>query len=277
MAKKPPPKPSNPYANYTTAESLGYSDPDAERLAAELEIRRTQGVAGDWYTVTPTAPQPIAPDVTQVRATDANTSPIGEAREAGIKRWPDAPPEDDVRSFKLRKKTLNTGLGEIYDPGLIPIKLKKKEESRDASMADTVLTSSNIAKPEPQEAMATSLPRWTTEIQLLNRSKDGSSTNDVTVKKEEESGCCSTSTSKWAKPKWSEALPDHTPSDRASMFDSGRPDEEAPSPAVEEKPNIKVDVVEGEIWSTADNSLSSAGMFKKRRAPNNVRRDRREM
>jgi WW domain-binding protein 4 len=277
VAKKPPPKPSNPYANYTTAESLGYSDPDAERLAAELETRRTQGVAGDWYTVTPTAPQPITPDVTQVLTTDAITSPIGEAREVGIKRWPDALPEEDIRSFKIRKKTMNAGLGEIYDPGLIPIKVKKKEELRDASMADTVLTSSNIAKPEPQEAMATSLPRWTTKIQLLNRSKDGSSTSDVTVKEEEESSCCSTSTSKWAKPKWSEALPDHTPSDRASIFGSGRSDEEAPSLTAEKKLDVQVNVVKGEILGTADDSLSTAGIFKKRRAPNNVRRDRREI
>ena len=269
MAKKPPPKPSNPYANYSTAESLGYSDPDAERLAAELESRRTQGVAGDWYTVTPTAPQPITPDITQV-LTDATANPIGEAEGVGIKRWPDAPPEEDVRSFKLRKKTLNTGLGEIYDPGLIPIKVKKKEESRDASMADTVLTSSNVAKPEPQEGMATSLPKWTTKIQLLNRSKDGSSTGDVTVKKEEENRYCSTSTSKWAKPKWSEALPDHTPSDRVSIFGSGRPDEEAPSLVAEEKPDVK-------ILGTADDSLSTAGMFKKRRAPVNVGRDRRDV
>jgi WW domain-binding protein 4 len=46
-----PPKPSDPWANYTTAASLGYTDPEEERMKAEAERRRTQGVAGEWEVV----------------------------------------------------------------------------------------------------------------------------------------------------------------------------------------------------------------------------------
>ena len=45
------------------------------------------------------------------------------------------PEEEDTRRFKLRKKTVGVGLGEIYDPGIIPIKVKKKEESSETSLS----------------------------------------------------------------------------------------------------------------------------------------------
>ncbi|KAF8813929.1 hypothetical protein BYT27DRAFT_6363581 [Phlegmacium glaucopus] len=122
-SKKPVAKPSNPFANYSTAQSLGYEDPDAERIAAQLEIRRSQGVAGEWQIITP----PQAP----VASSSSISTPPTAATEAdgdnGLKREAEAPPEEDSRSFKLVKKTLNPGLGEIYDPGVIPIKVKKKE------------------------------------------------------------------------------------------------------------------------------------------------------
>ncbi|KAL1744767.1 hypothetical protein HDZ31DRAFT_19710, partial [Schizophyllum fasciatum] len=103
-AKKPAAKPSNPYANYTTAQSLGYIDPD-EELA---KTRQTEGIVGDWQFVAPSAspaPEPAAP-----------------ANE--LKRPADT--DEDGRSFKLRKKTAN--LGDVYDPGVITIKPKAKKE-----------------------------------------------------------------------------------------------------------------------------------------------------
>ncbi|PFH49783.1 hypothetical protein AMATHDRAFT_146880 [Amanita thiersii Skay4041] len=120
-SKKPAPKPSNPYANYSTAESLGYSDPDVEHAAAEAERRRTQGIAGEWQVVTPTTP-PLpssATDADDQKATE-NILEIPEKRPA------DTLGDDDARHYKLRKKT-TTGLGEIYDPGVIKVKLKKDE------------------------------------------------------------------------------------------------------------------------------------------------------
>lgn len=138
------PKPSNPYANYSTAESLGFQDPDAERYAAETERRRTQGLAGDWEVVStlPTAP---ASDATE-------TNPDGGG---SLKREAETPvDEEDTRQFKLRKRTLNVGLGEVYDPGVIPIKLKQKEEPEpETSLAP--VESANSA------SAATSVPKWT--------------------------------------------------------------------------------------------------------------------
>lgn len=112
-SRKPPPKPSNPFTNYSTAKSLGYDDPDAERLAAEAERRRAQGVAGEWEMVAPSS---------------AGTAPSQSASDAGVKRSAEALDEEESREYKLRKKTVTTGLGQIYDPGAITITLKKKEE-----------------------------------------------------------------------------------------------------------------------------------------------------
>ncbi|KAG6885920.1 hypothetical protein C0993_007938 [Termitomyces sp. T159_Od127] len=125
--RKPAPKPSNPYTNYSTAASLGYADPDVERLAAETERRRTQGVVGEWEVVNTINPTPALSD-------DGDEKPdveqIEEAAEtAGVKRAAEAPADvEDARSFKLRKKGWMSGLNGGYDPDSIPIKLKKKEE-----------------------------------------------------------------------------------------------------------------------------------------------------
>lgn len=267
-AKRPPTKPSNPYANYSTAESLGYKDPDAERHAAEVQIKRMHGIAGDWHIVTPTAPQPIASDISQVHTNDVTISSTGEAEGAGMKRGADIHPEEDVRSFKLRKKTINTGLGEIYDPGAIPIKLKKREELEDVLTPHTALSSSIVADPEPQQG---TLPKWN-KIQLVGQPKDGSSTNDITIKNEG-----GTSSSKWAEPKWSEPLPENTPSDRASIFDSGKSEGDAPPLVAGKKTDVKVEeneIKSEDILGTPDESLSATGMFKRRRAPVNVGRRR---
>jgi WW domain-binding protein 4 len=116
--RKPAAKPSSPWANYSTAESLGYADPDAERAKAEAERRMSQGVAGDWQLVEPTNPaapseEPVA-SITQIAGLKRDAGVLGE--------------EDEAREFQLRKKTVGTGLGQLYDPGVIPIKLKAKKE-----------------------------------------------------------------------------------------------------------------------------------------------------
>ena len=56
---------SNPYDNYSTASSLGYTDPDLERANAEAERRKTQGVAGEWQVVATEEPAPQGDDVPQ--------------------------------------------------------------------------------------------------------------------------------------------------------------------------------------------------------------------
>ncbi|KAJ7045460.1 hypothetical protein C8F04DRAFT_1206350 [Mycena alexandri] len=131
--RKPAPKPSNPYTNYSTAKQLGYDDPDAERLAAEAERRRMQGVAGHWEMVTPSE-----------SATPSST-------EAGTKRSAEALDEEESREFKLRKKTMATGLGQIYDPGAISIQLKKKEEPVEPQ---------SLLAPIPPASDPTDKPKW---------------------------------------------------------------------------------------------------------------------
>jgi WW domain-binding protein 4 len=52
-----------------------------------------------------------------------------EEADGGRKRTAEGPAdEEDERGWKLRKKRLNVGLGEIYDPGIIAVKVKPKEE-----------------------------------------------------------------------------------------------------------------------------------------------------
>ncbi|KAJ6475315.1 hypothetical protein C8R47DRAFT_1143005 [Mycena vitilis] len=137
--RKPAPKPSNPYTNYSTAKSLGYDDPDAERLAAEAEQRRMQGVAGDWQMVTPSSSD----------SAPSSSSDIGNKRSA------EALQEEESREFKLRKKTMATGLGQIYDPGAISITLKKKKEEPEEPihhLLAPVLPSSDDSADKPKWA-----------------------------------------------------------------------------------------------------------------------------
>jgi WW domain-binding protein 4 len=147
-ARKPPPKPSNPYANYSTAASLGYKDPDTERLKAETERRLMQGVAGDWEVVSPLQEVPSQPEASTLSSADDEAN---LKREAEVQRA-----AEDERSWKLRKKTVGPGLGEIYDPGIIPIKLKTKveEHAETGTVITAPITSSDYSK-------ATAAPKWT--------------------------------------------------------------------------------------------------------------------
>jgi len=152
---KPATKPSSPWANYSTAESLGFTDPDAERLKAEAEQRQTQGIVGEWELLSVEQPAPPAVE-------GPGPIPADPGAAAGIKREAEAPvDEEDSRQFKLRKKKVGVGLGEIYDPGLIPIKLKaKKEEPKDDKLP--VLGGSSVAFQGPISAgpAATTVPTW---------------------------------------------------------------------------------------------------------------------
>ncbi|KAK0485726.1 hypothetical protein IW261DRAFT_1415660 [Armillaria novae-zelandiae] len=146
---KPKPKPSSPFADYSTAASLGYTDPDAERIALEAQRRRSEGVAGNWEVVEPTSTQD----------TESSSSEV-----AGVKRPADDLSSEDSRHFQLRKRTLDTGLGRVYDPGAIPIKRKKTEESE----ADITGKANTSSKNEPLD------------------SKDTETRPDVPVKEEED-------------------------------------------------------------------------------------------
>ncbi|KAI0930139.1 hypothetical protein AcW1_008899 [Taiwanofungus camphoratus] len=141
----------NPFANYSTAESLGFTDPDAERLKAETERRQTQGVAGEWEVVTVSD---VATPMREESTTNVAEGDPNRKREAAQELG-----DEDGRRFKLRRRTLGAGLGEIYDPGLIPIKIKKKEEHTDGSQqltAESVQSSSVAGSSAP----TTEKPKW---------------------------------------------------------------------------------------------------------------------
>lgn len=173
-AAAPPKKPSNPYANYTTAASLGYTDPDAERYQAELERRRTQGVAGDWEllpvaSTSNSPPPPPAPDA--LEDGDLKPSLVADETIAGEKRPAEAVVEDDDdgRAWKLRKKTAK--LGDDYDPGAIPIKIKprvKKEDPNKSESSDNATPTNGAAATngivpvtDVEKSKSTDVPKWT--------------------------------------------------------------------------------------------------------------------
>ena len=238
-------KPSNPFANYSTAQSLGYEDPDAERIAAQLELRRSQGVAGEWQIITP----PQAP--VQASSSSSDPMPLTTAAEADsnikLKREAEAPLEEDDRSFKLRKKSLNPGLGEIYDPGLITIKVKKEEAIK---QGDSSLNGVNTA------------------TSIVDASGSSSSS----------------SSSKWAKPQWSAPLPDIKLEDRGKIFglteeptnateDASLAGQEA-EPKVE--PGVKTEDDQPPLQPDTSN-VSTGGLFKKRKVPAGATKGRRQI
>ncbi|KAJ6609863.1 hypothetical protein B0H10DRAFT_1812627 [Mycena sp. CBHHK59/15] len=226
-ARNPPPKPSNPYTNYSTAKSLGYDDPDAERLAAEAERRRMQGVAGDWQMVVPSTPSTF----------DAAPSSDSLKRPAEVD-------EDDSREFKLMKKTMGTGLGQIYDPGTISIKLKKKEEPTEAG---DLVTPSTPSASDP-----TDKPKWA-KLQW-KKSGDDDEHSDATstqhaIKAEFETGA----------------------SLLAKIEEDPTPDSVVPGGDAETAVKLGLDV--SQMGETAD---TSKAIFKKRKTPAGGARGRRQ-
>jgi WW domain-binding protein 4 len=266
-------KPSNPFANYSTAQSLGYEDPDAEPIAAQLELRRSQGVAGEWQIITPQAPtassslEPTTPSTAAVEA---------DGDDSGLKREADAPPEEDSRSFKLRKKSLNPGLGEIYDPGLIPIKVKTKETHKPP-----------LFTPDTPP----SLPRWTSlQLKHPGPSQDAVSQDDSSLNGEsalattmEAGSSSSTPSSKWAKPQWSVPLPDIKLEERGKIFGLT----EEPTDVIEETstaeqraelevdPGIKTE--DQPPLQPDPSNVFTASLFKKRKTPAGATKGRRQI
>lgn len=164
---KPKPKPSNLFADYSTAASLGYTDPDAERIALEAQRRRSEGVAGNWEVVEPTPTQD----------TESSSSEV-----AGVKRPADDLSSEDSRQFQLRKRTLDTGLGRIYDPGAIPIKRKKIEESE----ADIPGKVESLSGKESLGSSDIPTSKWKRAGEINVDSKDTETRLDVPVQDEED-------------------------------------------------------------------------------------------
>ncbi|KAF8160670.1 hypothetical protein B0H34DRAFT_653545 [Crassisporium funariophilum] len=275
-AKKPVTKPSNPFANYSTAQSLGYEDPDAERIATELELRRSQGVAGEWQIIT--APQPpVGSSLASSITANPSTSHDITTGEGGVKREAEAPPDDDdTRSFKLRKKTVTAGLGEIYDPGLIPIKLKKKEVLEETKPIITPAGASSSAGN-------LLLPKWTSvqwkrpgegSSQPQTSQIDSSSTRMTNAEAASSMDIISSGSTKWAKPEWSAPLPDIKQEERGKIFGYTEGPEPSLEEALSDERNLDIKTEEGIKAEDRSPPLPvdqqrapSGSLFKKRKTP----------
>jgi WW domain-binding protein 4 len=162
-----------------------------------------------------------------------------------LKREAEVPPEEDIRSFKLRKKSLNPGLGDIYDPGLIPIKVKKEEAIKQGDSSSSLNTATSIL--------------------------DAGSPS-------------STPSSKWAKPQWSAPLPDIKLEERGKIFglteeqtdatEDTSPAGQEPKPKVE--PGIKTEDDQPPIHPDTSNALTGS-LFKKRKTPASAGKGRRQI
>ncbi|KAI0690531.1 hypothetical protein BC835DRAFT_1280786 [Cytidiella melzeri] len=149
---KPDAKPSNPYANYSTAESLGYVDLDAERQKMEAERRMNEGVVGAWEMVESTGLEGERSEEVEGQAGEGEAEArkdLERKRQAEV-----LADDDDIRPWKLRKKTMSAGLGEIYDPGVIPVKLKAKKEEPTPEPGSASATSTNSVPA------TSALPKW---------------------------------------------------------------------------------------------------------------------
>ncbi|KAF8478972.1 hypothetical protein DFH94DRAFT_669911 [Russula ochroleuca] len=156
-SEKKPRKPAG-ISDYSTPESLGYTDPDIERARAEAERRRTQGVAGDWQMVesAPTEPPSGTGEESTQHVDDVQNAEGNQGTSSNKREVPDPADEDEGR-WKLRKKIATVGLGEIYDPGIIAIKPKAKaEEVKEEGMA------SQVGISMPGDTTATPVPnlKW---------------------------------------------------------------------------------------------------------------------
>jgi len=200
--------------------------------------------------------------------TASATADMIAGAEIRTKREAEGPPaEEDIREFKLRKKQLSAGLGEIYDPGLIPI--KKKDEIQDTHLP---------ALSSPLTTESEAALKWTT-IQLAKRPDHDSRNDDpVTIVKKEEDTSKADSSSKWAKAKWSDPIPDIPVADRTSMFglNSQEPDVQTPGPE-DGKGEVKSEEHEMKVEDPASKDVTGGTKFKKRRAPANIGRGRREV
>ena len=197
-------------------------------------------------------------------STETNGSQVGQKREA--------PPDDeDTRAFKLRKKTVATGLGEIYDPGVLPIKIKKREDIKPKTELEPVPTTSGI-KSESLEPLKWKPTQWKKTGHTQSTPEDNPSTTDNAGIKQEDLSTEPIS-SKWAKPQWSEPLPDFKKEERPTIFGSEGTDTkdtiQEQLDEEEKKPYLKTEETPTEV--------PAGSLFKKRKMPAGAGRGRREI
>lgn len=245
-----------------------------------MQIRKSQGLVGEWQIVEPmhTQPQTDGEETSAVECIHG-TSTVSAA-ESNSKRAAELYPDGDGRAFKLRKKTAAVGLGDIYDPGVIPIKLEKKEET---TTTEVPLTTAPILSSSKTE-----LPKWTT---ISLKGKDSSVSSSSSDPKTEGSGAQSSQSitekaqsqsSRWAKVLWAQPIkeeeivvaPVEQPSQNAPV--SGLADRETVIKSEEDPPTTAK--AEADASGTLNEpEQPTTGLFKKRKAPAGAGHGRRPM
>ncbi|KAG9125045.1 hypothetical protein FRC07_009188 [Ceratobasidium sp. 392] len=115
------PKPLDKFANYSTAESLGFVDEDV----AEAERRRTEGLVGDWQVVLPTPSS----------STPKEDTSSGGKRVLQPAQTEERAAAESSRNFRVGERKVGAGLEEIWEPEA-PIRLKvKSEQPQDPAVA----------------------------------------------------------------------------------------------------------------------------------------------
>ncbi|KAG8704422.1 hypothetical protein FRC08_002243 [Ceratobasidium sp. 394] len=103
VAPKPPPsKPLDKFANYSTAESLGFVD----ESVVEAERRRTEGLVGDWQVVLPTPSSSIPKEDSSAGGRRILQPAETEERAAA----------ESSRNFRVGERRVGAGLEEIWEP-----------------------------------------------------------------------------------------------------------------------------------------------------------------
>ncbi|KAG8788577.1 hypothetical protein FRC15_003458 [Serendipita sp. 397] len=134
-AVKPAARQAISMANYTTARDLGIAQEEEELAAKALELQQSQGVVGQWEIVE-----------SKPSTSGADTVPQKRYHEGE---------DEEGEGFRVRRRKLNEGLGEIYDPGIIKVLPKVKPEG--AKKEETI---TDLAIP-PQKNESTL--KWTTK------------------------------------------------------------------------------------------------------------------
>lgn len=124
-APRPRPTPaasSDPYANYSTAESLGFVDMEADAAIAEAEARKNEGRIGEWQRVRVVAkprPPPEAPEAVKPEEGAEGEGEEGAERGEGEKVA--------AAGWKyLKEKTSRLDDDELFDPSKVGFNLKRK-------------------------------------------------------------------------------------------------------------------------------------------------------
>lgn len=138
-AEKKKARSTDPYADYSTAESLGFVDEEAAKVAAQATLRKQEGSIGQWEKVSSKASsstfgakrsgkEPTAEEAQEMEEKAEEAKRLKEEeREWRIKeeeKFNRLHDRDNHRDY-LQPKTYSSTVDDIYDPSKVAIKLKR--------------------------------------------------------------------------------------------------------------------------------------------------------